>query len=276
MTLVSFAAGSAEKSPIMKQTTTYYDLLEVAPHADLVEISSAYLRLSRELAAGSSPLGASEAAFRLKLVKHAFDVLSNPSRRADYDAGLVVRGDDAGRPLHVELALEPAKASPIRRLLTIIASVMVIGMVMQIAVMFMSYQRAKAVMVGEDGSSPAADKAYLQDFYQTYGIRAANRAEADLLLADMRRKEQAEREDTQQQRRQEEEERKLRRFEEESRRLGAEVTANNQRAEQEAERAREEELRRKEEKEQAAKEAERARREQEINRFRSRSSQYGE
>jgi hypothetical protein len=119
----------------------------------------------------------------------------NPSRRSDYDAGLVMRGGDTPgleRPLHVEVALESSKASPIRRLLTVIAAVMVIGMVMQVTVMFMSYQRAKAVM-GEDPTSPAAEKVYLQDFYQTYGIRAASRAEADLLLADMRRKEQAER-----------------------------------------------------------------------------------
>lgn len=262
----------------MKQSTNYYDLLEVTQHADLAEISAAYLRISRELAAANSPLGPSEAEFRGKLVKHAFDVLSNPSRRADYDAGLVVRGGDAAGlapPLHVEVALRSTKASPIRRLLTIIASLMIIGMVMQIAVMFTAYQRNKALS-GEEVGSPAAEKVYLQDFYQTYGIRAASRAEADLLLADMRRKELAEREERQQQRQQDEEARKLKRFEEESRRLGAEVTANNLRAEQEAERAREEELRRKEEKEQAAKEAERARREQEINRFRSRPNSYDE
>jgi curved DNA-binding protein CbpA len=278
VTLLSFATSPARKIHNMKQTTTYYDLLEVSQHADLAEISSAYLRISRELAAGNSPLGQAEAEFRLKLVRHAYEVLSNPSRRSDYDAGLTMRGGQApglDQPLPVEMGLESAKWSPIRRLLTVIASLMVFGMAMQIGVMFMAYQRAQ-VAIGEDAGSPAAEKVYLQDFYQTYGIRAANRAEAELLLADMRRKEQAEREEKQQQRLQEDEARKLRRFEEESRRLGAEVTANNQRAEREAERAREEELRHKEEKEQAAKEAERARREQEINRFRSRPSQYGE
>ena len=262
----------------MKQSTNYYDLLEVSQHADLIEISAAYLRISRELAAGNSPLPEAEAEFRRQLVKHAYDVLSNPSRRSDYDAGLVMRGGETAgleRPLHVEVALESSKASPIRRLLTVIAAVMVIGMVMQITVMFMSYQRAKAVM-GEDPASPAAEKVYLQDFYQTYGIRAASRAEADLLLADMRRKEQAARDEQQKQRLQEDEERKQRRFEEESRRLGDEVSANLRRAEQEVERARAEELRRKEEQERAEKEAERARREQEINRFRGRSFQNGE
>ena len=259
----------------MKQTTNYYDLLEVSPHADLIEISSAYLRISRALAAENSSSPESETELKLQLLKHAYDVLSNPSRRSDYDAGLVMRGGETAgldRSLHVEVALESSKSSPIRRLLTVIAAVMVIGMVMQVTVMFMSYQRAKAVM-GEDPTSPAAEKVYLQDFYQTYGIRAASRAEADLLLADMRRKEQAEREEQQKQRLQEDEERKQRRFEEDSRRLGAEVSANLRYAEQQAERAKAEEIRQKEEKERADKEAERARREQEINRFRGRTFQ---
>lgn len=263
----------------MKQTTTYYDLLEVASHADLAEISTAYLRLLRELESGNSPLGATEAAFRLKLVKHAYEVLSTPSRRSDYDAGLTTtRGampGGADQPLHIELAMEPRKWSPIRRLLTIIAGLMIFGMVVQISAVFMAYQRASALSAG-DPASPAAEKAYLQDFYQTYGIRAANRAEADQLLADMKRKEQAEREENQQQRLVEQQEREQRRFEEESRRLGAEVSANLQRAEREAERAKEEEIRRKEEVERRAKEDELARRQREIDRFRGRSFSSGE
>lgn len=259
----------------MKQTTTYYDLLEVSSHADLAEITSAYLRISRELASGNRPLGATEAEFRLKLVKHAYEVLSSPSRRSDYDAGLTTRGVApalADQTMHIEVALEATKWSPIRRLLTIIAGLMIFGMVMQIGATYMAYQRASALS-GSDPASPAAEKVYLQDFYQTYGIRAASRAEADLLLADMRRKEQAEREEQQKQRLQEDEERKQRRFEEDSRRLGAEVSANLRYAEQQAERAKAEEIRQKEEKERADKEAERARREQEINRFRGRTFQ---
>jgi len=261
----------------MKQTTTYYNLLEVSPHADLAEISSAYLRISRELASGNSPLGEAEAAFHLKLVKHAYEVLSNPSRRSDYDAGLTTRGISlvgAEPPMHIEVALESSKWSPIRRLLTIIAGLMIFGMVMQIGATYMAYQRASAL--GGDLASPAAEKVYLQDFYQTYGIRAASRAEADLLLADMKRKEQAAREETQQQRLVEQQEREQRRFEEESRRLGAEVLANNQRAEREAERAKEAEIRRKEEAERMAKEEDLARRQREINRFRGRSFSSGE
>jgi len=262
----------------MKQGTTYYDLLAVSQHADRAAISAAYRQVSNALATGQGALSESDTELQQQLLKQAYEVLSTPSRRADYDAGLAMRGEVPSLldvQLRTEAANESAKWSPIRRLLTIIASLMVVGMVMQMAVMFMAYQRSRA-MADVDATSPVAEKAYLQDFYQTYGIRAASRAEADLLLADMRRKEQAARDEVQRQRQEEEAALKLKRFEEESRRLGAEVTANNLRAEQEAERLKAEEIRQKEEAERAVKEAELARREQEINRFRSRPSQYGE
>lgn len=261
----------------MNQGSTYYDLLGISQHADLAEISAAYIRISRELAA-AAPEPQSGTEFQQKLLKQAYEVLSSPTRRADYDAGLVTRGEVPSlldMQLEAEVVRDSAKRSPIRRLLTLIAAVMIIGMILQMGMMYMAHQRTKA-FVNVDGTSVAAEKAYLQDVYQSYGIRAASRAEADLLLADMRRKEQAERDAAQQKREQEEEARRQQRFEEESRRLGAEITANNLRAEQEAERAKAEEIRQKEEKEQALKDAERQRREQEIARFRSRPSQISE
>ncbi|HLO62377.1 MAG TPA: hypothetical protein VK165_05365, partial [Azonexus sp.] len=72
---------------------------------------------------------------------------------------------------------------------------------------------------------------------------------------------------------QEEQERNQKRFEEESRRLGAQVSAANQYAEEQAQRAREEEARRKEAQERAQQEAERMKREAEIARFRGRGVQ---
>lgn len=261
----------------MNQGSTYYDLLGVSQHADLAEISAAYVRISRELVA-NAPEQQSGADFQLKLLKQAYEVLSSPTRRSDYDAGLVTRGEVPSlidTQLEAEAVRESAKRSPIRRLLTLIAAVMIIGMILQMSTMYMAHQRTKS-LINVDGTSVLAEKAYLQDVYQNYGIRAASRAEADLLLADMRRKEQAARDEAQQKREQEEEARRQKRFEEDSRRLGAEVTANNLRAEQEAERARAEEIRRKEEKEQALKDAERQHREQEIARFRSRPSSINE
>lgn len=253
----------------MTQKTTYYDLLGLAPEADLERISAAYLRLSRELAEGMDD----DVDVRQKKLKQAFDVLSDPVRRAAYDAGLNGQSSLSFRgesPLQVEVALGGTKRNPVRVLLSIIATLMIVGLVIQVGVMFNTYKRVNEV-AAPNAASPAAEKAYLQDFYQTYGIRAASREEADLLLADMRRKETAERETRTQERQQEEQERAQRRFEEESRRLGAQVTADNLRAEEEARRVREDEERRKDAQEKAQQEAERMKREAEIARFRSRS-----
>jgi flagellar biosynthesis GTPase FlhF len=251
----------------MMQKTTYYDLLGIAPEADLEAISAAYLRATREQGAG----GEAEV-LRQNLLKQAFEVLSDPVRRSAYNAGLAGQDNLVFRtaaPLQVEVGLGSSRRNPVRILLTIIATLMIVGLVMQVGVMFNAYQRVNDTAL-PNAASPAADKAYLQDFYQTYGIRAASREEAELLLADMRRKEAAEREQGAQQRQLEEQERAQRRFEEESRHLGAQVTAANQRAEDEAQRQREEEARRKEAQEKAQQEAELRKREAEIARFRSR------
>lgn len=267
MTLLSSKAGSVDIIPAMTQKTTYYDLLGLAPEADLERIAAAYLRLSRELAES----GDEDVELRQRQLKQAFDVLSDPARRTAYDAGLngqsslSFRGDSPGAG---GLALGGTKRNPVRILLSMIATLMIVGLVIQVGVMFSTYKRVNDV-AAPAAASPAAEKAYLQDFYQTYGIRAASREEADLLLADMRRKEAAEREQRAQERQQEEQERALRRFEEESRRLGAQVTADNMRAEEEARRLREDEERRREAREKAQQDAERMKREAEIARFRS-------
>lgn len=251
----------------MTQKTTYYDLLGIAPEADLEAISAAYLRATRE-----QGIGGEADALRQKLLKQAFEVLSDPVRRSAYDAGLAGQDNLVFRtaaPLQVEVGLGSSRRNPVRILLTIIATLMIVGLVMQVGVMFNAYKRVNDVGM-PNASGPVAEKAYLQDVYQTYGIRAASREEAELLIADLRRKEAAEREQAAQQRQQEEQERAQKRFEEDSRRLGAQVTAANLRAEEEAQRARELEARRKEEQERAVLDAERRRREAEINRFRGR------
>jgi curved DNA-binding protein CbpA len=259
----------------MNPNTNYYELLEVSPYADLAELTVAYMRISKALAVEGGELAPAEKDFRLQLVKHAYEVLSSPSRRSEYDAGLAASGAGLAwqsPALHAEAALEDKKWSPIRRLLTVIAGLMAIGMAIQLVWVLTAYQRTSAAVGGSEVGSSAAEKVYLQDLYQTHGIRAANRAEAELLLADIQRKEQAEREQRTKEQQAQEQERKQRRFEEEARREGAMVTANVMQAEQEAERAKEEALRQKEERERADKAAERARLDNEINRFRSRSS----
>lgn len=92
----------------------------------------------------------------------------------------------------------------------------------------------------------ASEQAMLQDYYQTYGVRPANRAEMELMEAERRRKENAERQAATDNRRAEDEQR---RWEEESRRRGEEASRNVQQA---LEAAREEQQRLKFEAEQLA------------------------
>jgi curved DNA-binding protein CbpA len=75
----------------------------------------------------------------------------------------------------------------------------------------------------------AHEKAALQEYYQTYGVRPANLAEMELLEAERRRRENEERQAQQDAQKRESEER---RFEEEARRRGREVDEALRRAEE--------------------------------------------
>lgn len=269
----------------MAQEANYYGLLEISTEADLHEIAQAYREQSRRLQAEADELDPAEFDTRQTLLKTAFDVLSNPLRRADYDAGLALRAAEIGI-LQPTLA-ERKPRSPLRTLLTVIAALLAVGLTIQVSVMLMAYKRAQAVYGEEAGLSnapgSAADKAALQDFYQTYGIRAKSRAEMELLREDIRRKEAAEREaqqqERQQERQQDEQARKERQFADEAHRVGEQVSADLRRAERELEMARAEAQRQAEEKERQAeenerrkKEMERERIEQSVNRWRYQSS----
>ncbi|MEO0512170.1 MAG: DnaJ C-terminal domain-containing protein [Planctomycetota bacterium] len=62
---------------------SYYEVLGVAPSADADEIRSAYRRLARELHPDVNP--SKDAASRFASVGQAYDVLSDPDKRARYD-----------------------------------------------------------------------------------------------------------------------------------------------------------------------------------------------
>ncbi len=63
----------------------HYDVLGVEKTASIDEIKKAYRRLARELHPDVNP--APEAQERFKMVTHAYDVLSDPGQRRDYDRG---------------------------------------------------------------------------------------------------------------------------------------------------------------------------------------------
>jgi len=104
-----------------------------------------------------------------------------------------------------------------------------------------TFMVARCSFSGSEGRSNAlnanaAERAALQEYYQTYGVRPASMAELELLQAERRRKENEERQAQQDRRRADEERRRQedaqRRFEEDAKRRGREVSEDLRRAEE--------------------------------------------
>lgn len=130
-----------------------------------------------------------------------------------------------------------------------------ISMVLKVVFLFSTGHNPDALPT----SPAAAEKVYLQDYYQTYGVRPANRAEADRLDAERAKAQEAQRV----QKQWEEDQRKTAnaetRFEEESRRRGEQVSMELQIAEERVKQAQQQEARQKEEAQRQAAEAEQQR-----------------
>jgi curved DNA-binding protein CbpA len=87
---------------------SYYELLQVTPTADLEIITGAYRTLIRRHHPDRNPSPNADAT--TKLLNEAWEVLSDPTRRADYDRGLGAqtnRPDPPRRPPN-----QPAQEAP--------------------------------------------------------------------------------------------------------------------------------------------------------------------
>jgi hypothetical protein len=120
--------------------------------------------------------------------------------------------------------------------------------------------------LGNGASSKAREELVIQEYFQETGIRAASAAEVELRRAEERRRDKAERQQEQQKR---EQERQYQRFLDDSRRVGSEVSANLQHADEAARRKAEYEKQAAESAERQARQAEQERVEREKNRWRS-------
>lgn len=146
--------------------------------------------------------------------------------------------------------------SPLKMVLTIIASLMAIGMVIQVVfVVWLSFNKDAAM----GAASKAEEKVILQEYYQEHGVRPGSKTEADLLEMENKRKENELNELRKTERETEKQEREYQRFVEESRRVGEQVSGNlrrdqereEQRAHNEAERKNQQLLREQYEREEA-------------------------
>ncbi len=127
-----------------------------------------------------------------------------------------------------------------KTVLLTLGTLVAIGMVFKVAFMVTrNVQPDQAVNV----RGPTEDKAFLQEYYQTWGVRPASRAEAELMDAERRKNDEAKRAQRQNDEAKRKAENAEQRFEEESRRRGEQVSAELQYAEERAQRAKQEEER---------------------------------
>ena len=134
-----------------------------------------------------------------------------------------------------------------------------LGMVIKIVLHFNLTGQSDAVTSARSANSASSEKIFLQDYYQTWGVRPASRAEAELLDAQRRSDEDA----TRAQKQAEDEKKKVlraeREFEAESRKRGAQVSAELDFAEEKARQARQYDEQQKERAERMKAQAERQR-----------------
>lgn len=171
--------------------------------------------------------------------------------------------------------------TPAKRALTIIGSLVAIGMVVQ--VLFLLLVNRQAVRVVNDASK-AEEKVMLQDYYQRTGVRVRSRAEMEARELEDAARQREELAKRVQQEQELSKQREYENFVEASRMQGEKVAADLQRAEERAryeeEQARLEEERKQEEEKRNQQETERQRARDELNRWKrayeaSRSNYYG-
>lgn len=117
---------------------TLYEILEVAPTADHVEIQAAFQRLMKQYEAQALGENAADTNIQINLIKEAYSTLADHGRRSGYDASLASRIT----PTRLEVEIHEPHRSPQKTLLLIIGSLIAIGMIIQIAFMLLSYRNA--------------------------------------------------------------------------------------------------------------------------------------
>ena len=98
-------------SDSFRDKSSFYDVLEIATNASPRDIHSAYARAKETYSAGSAALytmfTTEEARELLKMIEEAFSILSNQSKRADYDLQLARNG----HPAFTDLLKKSAQSS---------------------------------------------------------------------------------------------------------------------------------------------------------------------
>lgn len=184
----------------MLKPLTLYEVLEIPADASPERVEVAYQQLLERYA--SSELGASHELVvnKRKLLLQAYQTLANPVSRAAYDAAMLQASRHGhtsaygAQPSmaqhHKALASSNPQSKTLTWLLTIIASLMAIGLLFQIVVVASAYRQQHQLQQGlanDPGMSAQQEKIWLEDFYQRTGRRAASYTEAQLIEAELAR-----------------------------------------------------------------------------------------
>jgi hypothetical protein len=255
----------------MANKKSLYDILGVAPDAPFSEIEAAYNRASRRLDAPAAGLTEDAKALESKVLKMAFQTLSNVKSRQAYDAKLnpgasftllsplgppetlslqaaavSLKADAASliaeaavlKADAVSLNIEttPQKlaglvAKGVRALFTALGAIFAIGVTLLFSLYWVS--SASREKAKEDAS--ASERVMIQEYYQQTGVRAKSRTELELLQAQSRRDAKAQYDTDRQKREAERKEREYERFVEDSRRQAEQVSENLRREKERAE-----------------------------------------
>lgn len=212
----------------MSPKQTLYEVLALLPTASAQEIQDAYQQKWNALQLDKDALSPEDFNFRQQLLTLARSTLFSSDERSYYDIKLAntTAPEDAGwkanalmvsansdsfsrradtLALHADAlalraeamairaglpggALPPSSGakSPIKRVVVIIGTVVATLMVLQMIAMFFSARSQQAAIKAEE-------KAIVEEYYQTYGVRPASVAEVRRLEAENRRKESEER-----------------------------------------------------------------------------------
>lgn len=114
---------------MIRRKQNLYEILEIKNSASLKEIELAYRTLTENLNLKQKIIGAEEAHTQQKILDMAYGILSVSASRDSYDAKLSASSvaPNKEQAIEVNVAINESEKSPLRRVLAVIAGVMVFG-----------------------------------------------------------------------------------------------------------------------------------------------------